>query len=144
MDLNAIAEQTGGTAYYNTNGFKDVIAEIVSNGSNYYTLAYATSNQKWEGQFRHGKVAFVTLVFDQEGHQVNSLMTSVDLNVSAASYRQLLAGGLPMRQEIAVPVKGNYFLRVGAHDLGSDHIGAMEIPVDAVHADGAGGNLVKQ
>ena len=56
MDLDAIAQQTGGKAYYNTNGLKEVIAEIVANGSNYYTLAYSTTNQKWEGQFRHIKL----------------------------------------------------------------------------------------
>jgi len=316
MDLDGIAEQTGGKAYYNTNGLKDVIAEIVNNGSNYYTLAYSTTNQKWEGQFRHikvkvgrlgvhaqyrqgyyaidrtrqeqrlmaalqkkqaagannpfaadeaetedspgadeaavaapaagssaagsnaagsnaagggtgaliahpkggfeasmalgaipptemiltaklsigdkveklekdaalpsgnfltadyktkpfrtytvqiradargllltksadgvrhGKVQFVTLVYDPEGHKVNSLMSSASVDVTPASYRQLLAGGMVVRQEIAVPVKGNFFLRIGVHDLGSDRIGALEIPVDAVHAGGASASLM--
>ena len=310
MDLDEIAQQTGGKAYYNTNGLKEVIAEIVANGSNYYTLAYSTTNQKWEGQFRHiklklsrsglhvqyrqgyyaidrtkqeqrlltamqkkkaaaannpfaedeaesddapvpeeaatapaagqngkpaapasgtgalishpkggfeasmqlgaippteviltasltindkvekldkdapqpagnflvaeykskpfrtytvqtkadarglrltktadgvhhGKVEFVTVVFDQEGHQVNSLASTAELNFSETNYRKLLAGGLPIRQEVAVPVKGNFFLRIGVHDMGSDHIGAMEIPVDAVHAGVTSAELVK-
>jgi VWFA-related protein len=299
MDLDGIAEQTGGKAYYNTNGLKDVIAEIVASGSHYYTLAYSTTNQKWEGQMRHiklklsrpglrvqyrrgyyaidrskqeqrllaamqrkkaaagnspfsdedvepeepgaaneaasapaggagaliphpkggfeasmqlgaippteviltaslsigdkvqklehdapqpagnflvaeyrskpfrtytvqiradarglrltktadgvhhGKVEFVTVVFDQEGHQVNALASSAELNFSDANYRKVLAGGLPIRQEIAVPVKGNFFLRIGVHDFGSDHIGAVEIPVDAVHAGGTSAELVK-
>jgi VWFA-related protein len=300
LDLNAIAEQTGGKAYYNTNGLKEVIAEIVNNGSAYYTLAYATGNQKWEGQFRHikvklsrqglhaqyrqgyyavdrtkqeqrlvaalqkktasnpmadepdladdgpagsgqgagaagqagapsgpggmvtpaqgafqasmrlgaippteviltarlsmgdkvekldkdgpapkgnfltadyktkpfrtymvqihadahalrltrsadgvrhGKVQFVSLVFDQEGRQVNSIMSSASLDVTPASYRQLLAGGMVVQQEIAVPVKGNYFMRMGVHDVGSDRIGALEIPVDAVRAGVASASL---
>jgi len=310
MDLDAIAQQTGGKAYYNTNGLKEVIAEIVANGSNYYTLAYSTTNQKWEGQFRHiklklsrsglhvqyrqgyyaidrtkqeqrlltamekkkaaaannpfaedapepddvpapedaapaptagqngtpaapaggtgaliqhpkggfeasmqlgaippteviltaslaindkvekldkdapqpagnflvaeykgkpfrtytvliradarglrltktadgvhhGRVEFVTVVFDLEGHQVNSLASTAELNFTEANYRKLLAGGLPIRQEVAVPVKGNFFLRIGVHDMGSDHIGAMEIPVDAVHAGATSAELVK-
>ncbi len=291
MDLDGIAEQTGGKAYYNTNGLKEVIAEIVSNGSSYYTLAYSTTNQKWEGQMRHiklklsrpglraqyrrgyyaidrtkqeqrllaamqkkkaaggnnpfsdenaepeepaspdeaaaapaasgtgaviphpkggfeasmqlgaippteviltaslamndkveklekdaplppgnflvaeykgkpfrtytvqikadarglrlsktadgihhGKVEFVTVVFDQEGHQINAIASSAELNFKDATYRKMLATGLPIQQQIAVPVKGNFFLRIGVHDFGSDHIGAMEIPVDAVHA----------
>lgn len=92
---------------------------------------------------RHGKVQFVTVVFDQEGHKVNSLMSSASVDVTPASYRQLLAGGMVVRQEIAVPVKGNFFLRIGVHDLGSDHIGALEIPVDAVHGGGATAQLTK-
>ena len=56
MDLDTMAESTGGKAYYNTNGFKQIIGAIVSNGSNYYGLAYSTTNQTWNGQFRHIKV----------------------------------------------------------------------------------------
>jgi hypothetical protein len=291
MDLDTMAEQTGGKAYYNTNGFKQVIGSIVSNGSNYYGLAYATTNQTWEGQFRHikvsvdrpglqvqyrhgyyavdrarqeqrllaamarrkasaagnpfgeerppdaealppasapnatatpndtgalikhpkggfeatmqlgaippteviftaslavddkvekldknaplpadnyleanfkgkpfrtytvkihadarafrmnreadgkrhGTVEFVTLVFDQFGNRVNSMLSTAVLNMSEDRYQQLLAHGLQAQEQIAVPVKGNYFLRVGVHDVPSDHIGALEIPVDEVH-----------
>ena len=54
--------------------------------------------------------------------------------LSEDRYRVLLAHGLQAQEQIAVPVKGNYFLRVGVHDVPSDHIGALEIPVDEVHA----------
>jgi VWFA-related protein len=295
MDLDSIADATGGRAYYNTNGLKQAIAQIVNNGSNYYTLAYATTNKKWEGQFRHikvklerpgvrvqyrqgyyaidrakleqrllaamqkrkvagnpfggdesgsedaaegstaanadperaksagaliphpkggfeatmqlgaipptevvftaalsiddkvvkldkkaplpadnymsagykgkpfrvytvhiqadahafrlapvangfhhGTVEFVTLVFDPTGTQVNSLLTTAVLNVSDAHYRQMLASGLGVQQQIAIPVKGNYFLRIGVHDAASDHIGGLEIPVEEVRDNVAG------
>ncbi|MGD0630945.1 MAG: VWA domain-containing protein [Terracidiphilus sp.] len=297
MDLDTIAEATGGRAYYNTNGLKQVITGIVNNGSNYYTLAYATTNTTWNGQFRHikvkidrpgvrvqyrqgyyavdrakqeqrllaamqkrkargasnnpfsqdepaaddseptaaapanngalvqhpkggfeatmqlgaippteviftaslaiddkvqkldrkatlpqdnfleadykgkpfrtyvvqiqadarefhltrtadgfhhGSVEFVTLVYDPTGTRVNSLLTTAVLNVSDAHYRKMLLSGMPVRQEIAVPVKGNYFLRVGVHDVASDHIGALEIPVDEVHPGVFGQGLARQ
>ncbi len=51
---------------------------------------------------------------------------------------QTAGQGLPMMQEIAVPAKGNYFLRIGVHDLGDDHVGALEIAVDEVHPEVAG------
>jgi hypothetical protein len=298
MDLDTIAEATGGRAYYNTNGLKEVITGIVESGSNYYTLAYATTNKTWDGQFRHikvkldrpgvrvqyrqgyyavdrakqeqrllaamqkrkaraannpfpeeesasedsppapassappeytgavikhpkggfeasmqlgaippteviltaslavddkvlkldknsplpqsnyliadykgkpfrtytvqiqadahalrfsrtadgmhhGSVEFVTLVYDQTGTRVSSLLSTAVLNVSEAHYRKLLDSGLTAQQEIAVPVKGNYFLRVGVHDVASDHIGALEIPVDAVRGGVAGQGLQK-
>jgi VWFA-related protein len=290
--LDVIAKATGGKAYYNSNGLKDAIIGIVNNGSNYYTLAYATTNKTWDGRFRQikvtvdrpglrvqhrqgyyavdrarqeqrllaakqkekaraaanpfaeegeeeaasgeppppdagalvkhpkggfvaamqlgaiapteviftaslamddkvvkldkesplpadnylekdfktmpfhtctvqikadaralhltrtadglrqGTVEFATLVFDQTGDGVNSLLTTVSLNLSEAEYRKLLTDGLHARQEIAVPVKGNYFLRVGVHDVASDRIGALEIPVDEIHANSAGQGLM--
>jgi VWFA-related protein len=296
MDLDTIAEATGGKAYYNTNALKEVLTGIVNNGSNYYTLTYATTNKSWNGQFRHikvtvaqpgvrlqhrpgyyavdrakqeqrllaalqkkkaraankpfgeedsadatatpdsspaaenagalvkhpkggfeasmqlgaipptevvitaslsvdgkvvklkekaplpednyleeeyrgkpfriytiqiqsdarafrltrtangmrqGSVDFVTVVYDQTGERVNSLVTKAALNVNEAQYRKLLLEGLTAKQEIAVPVKGNYFLRVGVHDVASDHIGALEIPVDEVRAGVAGQGLLK-
>ncbi len=57
MNLDEIADATGGKAYYNTNGLKQTLAEIVDNGSSYYTLDYATTNRKWDGKFRHIKIA---------------------------------------------------------------------------------------
>jgi DNA-dependent RNA polymerase auxiliary subunit epsilon len=83
---------------------------------------------------RHGQIEFVTLVYDQDGNRVNSLFTTAELNLSEEHYRRLLRDGLPVRQEIAVPVKGNYFLRIGVHDAASDHIGALEVPVDQIRA----------
>jgi VWFA-related protein len=299
MTLDAIAEATGGKAYYNTNGLKQAIASIVNTGSSYYALAYSTTNKKWNGQFRHiklavdrpgvrvqyrqgyyavdhakqeetllaaiqkrknhgesgpfgedaatsnnsqaapgalqaqgtagvlikqpvggfeatmqlgaippteviltaslsmadkvvkvdkkaplpadnymegdyrgkpfrnyivlikadahdlrmtrtangvhhGTVEFVTVVYDQTGNRVNSLISSAILNVSDVHYLTILQNGLVARQEIAVPVKGNYFLRVGVHDVASDHVGAVEIPVDEVHAGVAGEGMQRQ
>lgn len=280
MELDQIADATGGKAYYNTNGLKDTLAEIVNNGSNYYTLAYATTNQKWDGEFRHikieinrpglklqyrpgyyavdrsqleqrqlaalqrsmtrgqqpaqaapdslqdapavddngatikkpkggfdaamalgavppteivftaslavdnnvmklaksdplprdnylkpeykdktfhnfnldiqtnpyslnvtqspdgkrhGSLQFVTALYTADGEMINSIESKISFDLTDAGYRKLLKNGLPVKQQIAVPVKGNYFLRVGVHDLNSDRMGAVEIPVDQVH-----------
>lgn len=276
MDLDAIAEATGGKAYYNTNGLKDILAEIVDNGSNYYTLAYSTTNQVWKGQFRriritidrpgvklqfrpgyyaidrsqleqrqlalmqkrmansarqpyrpqsdanpasqnqatihppkggfdaamelgaippteiiftatlatddkitklgkktplpkdnyllpeykdkpfrsytvriatdahslhvtktadgirHGAAQFVTAVFTAEGRMINSLQTTASFDMKDSTYLRMLKDGLPITQEIAVPAKGNFFLRVGVHDMGDDRVGALELAVDQV------------
>ncbi len=291
IGFDVLAEATGGKAFYNSNGLKNTIAGIIGNGSNYYTLAYATTNKTWNGQFRHikltvdrpgvqlqsrqgyfavdrdkqeqrllaarqklknggkpfgdeelealqngidrtrttgtgalvkhprggfraamalgivapteviltaslavgdqvikpaknvplppdnyleaeyrgkpfrvytvqiqadgrglrltqstdgmrhGSVEFVTLVLDATGSRVNSQLTTAVLNVNEAHYRRILASGLPVKQQIAVPVKGNYFLRVGVHDVASDHIGAVEIPVDQVRPGVSGQGL---
>lgn len=282
FDLENVAAITGGKAYFNTNGLKQVIAEVVNNGSSYYTLAYTTTNKEWNGQFRHIKINIdrpglavqcrqgyyavnrdkqeqrqlaalakhkasaaaqapqaeetlqteedrapeeqgtlikhpakggfdasmalgaippteliftatvtpsdkiikldrhdplpqdnylrpaykdkpyrtysvhveaaarklkltqspdgiyhgtfvcVAVVYDQSGETVNSLEKTALLDLNETSYQEMLQAGLPITTEIAIPVKGNYFLRIGVHDLGSDAVGALEIPVDEV------------
>lgn len=69
---------------------------------------------------------------------VNSLQKTVSLDVEPATYRKLLATGLPIREEIAIPVKGNYFLRFGVHDEMGDQVGALEIPADQIRLGVAG------
>ncbi len=50
--METIAKETGGRAYYGTNDLKGAMLEAYNNGSNYYTLSYTPSNQKWDGKFR--------------------------------------------------------------------------------------------
>jgi hypothetical protein len=63
---------------------------------------------------------------------VNTASTTVTLDVRPETYRELLVSGLQVKQQIAIPVKGNFFLRLGVHDLTGDQVGALEIPVDQV------------
>ena len=291
FDLEDVAGATGGKAYYNTNGLKDTIAEIVSNGSNYYSIAYSTTNKNWDGRFRtikvvvdrpgvklqhrrgyyainrdeaeqrqlaalqrrraksgakppptdtaqssedqpagsldavihhppkgseanvlaasmllgavapteivftanvtpdnvvekvdkksplppnnflrpdykdkpfriytvlfradlsrvtlaqtpdgvrHGTIEFVAVVYDQSGATVNSLLASASVDFGEAVYREVLQKGMSIKSQVAVPVKGNYFLRLGVHNVNGDQIGALEIPIDQVKLDIAG------
>lgn len=51
--MDEIAEQTGGKAFYGTNGLKTAMQRSVDQTSCYYTIAYAPQNQDWNGKFRH-------------------------------------------------------------------------------------------
>ncbi len=282
-EMEEVADATGGKAYYNTNGLKQAIAEIVNNGTYYYTLAYATTNTNWDGKYRHikvsaasglhlqyrrgyyarsyekrerrqltalqkrqaseayhpegegqaqpngaqiprpregfaaamalgavpptelifnaslapssgvkkieknqappadnylrpefqnkpyreyhvlyladahklkltrtadglhhGQVEFVAVVYDAHGDVVNSLKSSAELNLSKENYQKMLRYGFGMTQVVAIPVKGEYFLRLGVHDLTSEDVGALEIPVDEVKLGVAGAGLTVQ
>jgi hypothetical protein len=55
-DIEDVAERTGGKAFFNTNGLKQAMAEVIETGSNYYTLAYTPSNKTWDGKHRTIKV----------------------------------------------------------------------------------------
>lgn len=50
--MDEIAEQTGGKAYYGTNGLKAAMQRSLDQTSAYYTIAYAPQNQNWNGKFR--------------------------------------------------------------------------------------------
>src|SRR6185437_11809885 len=56
LAMEAMAEHTGGKAFYNTNDLTKVISSAVANGSNYYTLTYSPTNKVWDERFRAIKV----------------------------------------------------------------------------------------
>ena len=54
--MEDLAKDTGGRAYYNTNGLSDVLAHVVDNGARYYSLSYSPSNTTMDGKFRRIQV----------------------------------------------------------------------------------------
>jgi VWFA-related protein len=278
-ELADVAGQTGGKAFYNTNGLKEAVVEVVDNGSKYYTLAYDPTNANWDGRFRtikiklvnnaiadaiagsqpvqlklplhleyrqgylatplpvsrpaaagtrrliayspkgdpdgpgaaiatplqhamafsaitpfqilfqahllpqptpqklkrhapapkdnylqpkwlhtqfrnyvvhysvdtkdiaftspsigsyHANIEFIAVVYDDFGEQVNSVVTTVPLDLGPNEYVHAMRSALGLDQTIAIPTHGNYFLRLGLHDLTSGHLGALEIPAESI------------
>ena len=54
--MDEIALDTGGEAFYNTNGFKDALARVVSDGAHYYTISYAPTDRRTDGSYRRIEV----------------------------------------------------------------------------------------
>jgi len=50
--MELLARDTGGQAFYNTNGLSEALAQAMDEGSHFYTLAYAPGNLKMDGKFR--------------------------------------------------------------------------------------------
>jgi VWFA-related protein len=245
--MEAMAEATGGKAFYNTNGLADALAKASEEGSNYYTIAYSPSSLKWDGRYRkihvdlakqglnltyrkgyfadnpsapvkyseksknnatvpvynplrtalmHGgpnptevvfeanvrpvstdieptaapdnqlgnkvsgpfrryqiefrinpknlacdqandgsrscRMEFLSIVYDNDGVQINAVANGINVRLSPAQYQATLKGHVRYRQLISVPAKGEYFLRVGLRDDFSGHVGALELPVSKV------------
>jgi VWFA-related protein len=80
----------------------------------------------------HLDVRFLTYVYDQDGNLINYADNSAHANLSPEIYAGILQRGLPYHQEISVPVKGQYYIRVGIHDLNGNRVGALELPVALV------------
>jgi VWFA-related protein len=54
--METIAQDTGGRAFYNTNGLDQAMAKAIDEGSHYYTIAYAPANTKTDGKYRRIEV----------------------------------------------------------------------------------------
>ncbi len=50
--MDEIARDTGGKAFYNTNGLNDALAQIADSGSYFYTMTYTPTNTAVDGKFR--------------------------------------------------------------------------------------------
>ena len=59
LKAEAVAEDTGGEAFYNSNDLKASIAKAISDGSWFYTLTYIPPKQKDDGHYHRIKVELV-------------------------------------------------------------------------------------
>ena len=239
--MNVLAEETGGMAFYDTNGLKEAVQEAINDGSNYYTLAYVPNDRRWDGRYRdvrvtldqsgvelfyrkgyfaydpdaprahegqalpmsvmdsamllggpnptqipfmvkivpaagtentlppsnqpnvkkmkppyrhytvwyganlksltftvtpdgthHGSLEFAALLYSPDGELMNATREMMKVDLPAARYEMALRRGLEFRQNIDAPAKSEYFLRIGVHDVPSDRVGAVEVPLAAI------------
>jgi hypothetical protein len=101
------------------------------------TVAYAanpsdiTMPERPDGT-RQVALDFVALVYDREGYLFTQQSNTVNVFAKPAAIDQFLKEGVRYQQRIAVPAKGEYYLRVGIHDMIGDKVGAIEIPVASI------------
>jgi hypothetical protein len=77
----------------------------------------------------HCTLEFRTFVYDPDGTLVNTQVNGIAASMSPQKFAAL--GDLQYLQQISVPAKGEYYLRIGIRDDTSYHIGALELPVAA-------------
>jgi len=76
---------------------------------------------------------FMVLIYDSDsGKAFNATTMEVRPTVPASTYESMLKNGATAFQEIDVPAKGSFFFRIGVHDVTTDHVGALEIPVSSI------------
>jgi hypothetical protein len=51
LSMEAVAEATGGVAYYNTNDLKAAVGKAIDNGANYYTVSYVPPSLAYDGRY---------------------------------------------------------------------------------------------
>jgi hypothetical protein len=57
LSYEAVAEATGGAAFYNSNDLAALVAQAVDRGTNYYTLSYVPPGQKFDYSHHTIKIA---------------------------------------------------------------------------------------
>ncbi|GGA58772.1 hypothetical protein GCM10011507_07700 [Edaphobacter acidisoli] len=84
------------------------------------------------GGYHQDAAQFLTYVYDQDGHVINLVDNRTHANLPPEAYARSLRVGLHWHQEVSVPTKGNYFLRIGIHDLTGNRVGAIEVPIATI------------
>jgi VWFA-related protein len=59
MTMEQLATDTGGQAFYNTNGLAEAVKKAFTTGSNYYTLTYAPTDRRQNGAYRPIRIDLV-------------------------------------------------------------------------------------
>jgi hypothetical protein len=75
---------------------------------------------------------FMTFVYDADGTRINAQFNGINAAVPEAGFAAFEKSSVSYVQQISVPAKGEYYLRLGMRDVASDHVGAVELPVTAV------------
>jgi VWFA-related protein len=75
---------------------------------------------------------FVTLVYDADGALVNQQANGIVNSIPDAKFAATISHDFIYRQQVSVPVKGEYYIRIGMRDRNTDKVGALEVPVGAV------------
>jgi hypothetical protein len=81
---------------------------------------------------RHCALEVWTFVYNSDGERLITASNRLHNVLTPAQYAQLLVGGMAFHQMISVPAKGQYYLRTAIHDMVSDKVGAVEVPVAAI------------
>jgi VWFA-related protein len=85
---------------------------------------------------REVALEFAAVVYDKDGAAEVEQSNTVHVFVKPDGYEQFLKEGVRFQQQIAVPARGDYFVRVGIHDLIGDKAGAVEVPAASIAAAG--------
>ena len=70
----------------------------------------------------------IVFVYTAQGDLLNSFHQPLSYTGDDRDVRDLFQHGMLRHEEVSVPAKGEYFLRIAVHDLRRDHYGAIEVP----------------
>jgi VWFA-related protein len=109
MAMDALAKDTGGKAFYNTNGIADALAHAVDVGAHYYTLTYSPVNNVMDGKFRKIEVKVThhgCKVAHRQGYYASdSKAEPADTRSSSDALARIVRFGMPDVAQIPYRVR---------------------------------------
>ncbi|MGA1982653.1 MAG: VWA domain-containing protein [Acidobacteriaceae bacterium] len=107
LKVEAVAEQTGGEAFYNTNDLKTAIAKAIDDQSHFYTISYVPRNQKDDAHYHTIKVQLdqpkLHLVY-REGYNAERVPTADAPAPGPELLKASMQGNTPARTQILFDV----------------------------------------
>lgn len=105
--METLAEDTGGKAFYNTNGLNDALARAVNYGSHYYTLAYTPTDKKMDGRYRriHVKLSGKYKSYYRRGYYADDANDIKASKEPGNPLQPLMARGLPDFAQILYKIR---------------------------------------
>jgi VWFA-related protein len=74
----------------------------------------------------HALLSFMVTAFNDDGRLVASVISTATNDLTSRNYKDVMAGGFRIHQELDVPVEA-VTLRIGVEDATSSHVGTLEI-----------------
>lgn len=104
-----------------------------------FTIYIASSVNDFDFQLqpdgtRISGARFATVVYDPDGQPMTLFSQNAQAKITPAAFQQMSQSGVQYQEQISVPMKGEYFLRIGLKDNLSGKVGAIEIPVSVIPA----------
>jgi hypothetical protein len=129
--METLAEDTGGKAFYDTNGLNDALARAVNYGSHYYTLAYTPTDKKMDGRYRRiqvklsGKYKF----YYRRGYYADNAKRDKAKEQPSDPLKPLMTRGLPDFAQIL------YKIRVTRSNSQAEPIAAIVAPTPSANTE---------
>jgi VWFA-related protein len=109
-EMDDLATNTGGRAFYNTNGLKEALGEVINQGAHYYSISYSPTDKKTIGRYRHIEVklrkrhytlAYRHGYFEDDERQPKP----ADHKADTDALQRLMARGIPESTQILYHVR---------------------------------------
>lgn len=106
-NMEQLAEDTGGKAFYNTNNLNGAMQHAINDGSHYYTIAYTPTNKKLDGKYRRIEIKLAEGRYKlayRRGYNADDSNT-VAAQPESDPLRPLLMRGLPSATQLLYGVR---------------------------------------
>jgi hypothetical protein len=115
---------------------KEGLAAVSLHSQRRYRVDYAVDPEDvhWELDrgTRSATIEFMIVGYDGDGNIINQATRTVPLRLTDQDIAAAARGGLQLTQEIAMPAKGEFYLRIGVLDKSTNRIGTVEVSTSAL------------